>query len=553
MKKKGAVFGIVGVVILLAMVSILVASIAKKSSKSTSESSTSAPGADVNAGRPSLEDLAAQVTVKEATKKKGVVSFDNNNLYDELPEIDKYPLAVTGTGEVDIEIFTSGEKAGKDNDSWLIDVANAFNASGVTLANGKAVSMSVRSVPSGTAADYIISNKYVPDLYTPSNTLFGEYARTNGGELEIYDERLVGNTAGILVKKGTYSDFASVIKAVQDNKINVGYTNPQTSATGLNLLLTLLKDGTENFTSFNENIPYVAYTTQQMRDSASNGSLDGMLTEYQAYINDENLTSIYDFIPFGVRHDNPVYICNKSSKSEDELEAVKLVVDFCKSGDMQRIATDKGFNANDDYKSELSFSGAEVTQGLITYKKEKDNGRDIIAVFVADCSGSMDGEPMMQLKNSLSNGLSYINENNYVGLITYSSDVVVELPIEQLDLNQRAYFQGAIDNMDANGGTSTYEALVIAAKMIEEKRAELPDAKCMVLLLSDGYANGYMELRDIQDAVKDTGIPVYTISYGDDADKAALSSISGINEAASINDDSDDIVYKLKSLFNSQL
>ena len=553
MKKKGAVFGIVGVVILLAMVSILVASIAKKSSKSTSESSTSAPSADVNAGRPSLEDLAAQVTVKEATKKKGVVSFDNNNLYDELPEIDKYPLAVTGTGEVDIEIFTSGEKAGKDNDSWLIDVANAFNASGVTLANGKAVSMSVRSVPSGTAADYIISNKYVPDLYTPSNTLFGEYAKTNGGELEIYDERLVGNTAGILVKKGTYSDFASVIKAVQDNKINVGYTNPQTSATGLNLLLTLLKDGTENFTSFNENIPYVAYTTQQMRDSASNGSLDGMLTEYQAYINDENLTSIYDFIPFGVRHDNPVYICNKSSKSEDELEAVKLVVDFCKSADMQRIATDKGFNANDDYKSELSFSGAEVTQGLITYKKEKDNGRDIIAVFVADCSGSMDGEPMMQLKNSLSNGLSYINENNYVGLITYSSDVVVELPIEQLDLNQRAYFQGAIDNMDANGGTSTYEALVIAAKMIEDKRAELPDAKCMVLLLSDGYANGYMELRDIQDAVKDTGIPVYTISYGDDADKAALSSISGINEAASINADSDDIVYKLKSLFNSQL
>ena len=553
MKKKGAVFGIVGVVILLAMVSILVASIAKKSSKSTSESGTSAPSADVNAGRPSLEDLAAQVTVKEATKKKGVVSFDNNNLYDELPEIDKYPLAVTGTGEVDIEIFTSGEKAGKDNDSWLIDVANTFNASGVTLANGKAVSMSVRSVPSGTAADYIISNKYVPDLYTPSNTLFGEYAKTNGGELEIYDERLVGNTAGILVKKGTYSDFASVIKAVQDNKINVGYTNPQTSATGLNLLLTLLKDGTENFTSFNENIPYVAYTTQQMRDSASNGSLDGMLTEYQAYINDENLTSIYDFIPFGVRHDNPVYICNKSSKSEDELEAVKLVVDFCKSADMQRIATDKGFNANDDYKSELSFSGAEVTQGLITYKKEKDNGRDIIAVFVADCSGSMDGEPMMQLKNSLSNGLSYINENNYVGLITYSSDVVVELPIEQLDLNQRAYFQGAIDNMDANGGTSTYEALVIAAKMIEEKRAELPDAKCMVLLLSDGYANGYMELRDIQDAVKDTGIPVYTISYGDDADKAALSSISGINEAASINADSDDIVYKLKSLFNSQL
>ena len=551
--KNNKMLGVAGVVILLAMIAVLVTSIVMKSSKNNETTESTNAQTEQSGRQLTLDELANRVDVKEATKKKGTVSFDNNNLYDELPEIDKYPLAVEGTGDVDIEIFTSGEKAGKDNDSWLIDVANAFNSSGKTLANGKVVSMSVRSVASGTAADYIIANKYVPDLYTPSNTLFGEYAKTNGGNLEIYDERLVGNTAGILVKKGAYSDFDSVIKAVQNNEINVGYTNPQTSATGLNLLLTLLKDGTENFTKFNENIPYVAYTTQQMRDSASNGSLDGMLTEYQAYINDENLTSIYDFIPFGVRHDNPVYICNKNSMTEDELEAVKIVVDFCKSSEMQNLATSKGFNANDDYKSELSFSGAEVTQGLLTYKKEKDNGKDIIAVFVADCSGSMAGEPMLQLKNSLSNGLSYINENNYVGLISYSSDVVVELPIDKLDLNQRAYFQGAIDYMDANGSTSTYEAVVIAAKMIEEKKAELPDAKCMIILLSDGYANGYFEIDDIQGVIKDTGIPVYTISYGDDADKAALSSISGINEAASINADSDDIVYKLKSLFNSQL
>ena len=109
----------------------------------------------------------------------------------------------------------------------------------------------------------------------------------------------------------------------------MGYTNPQTSATGLNLLLTLLQDGEDNFTKFNSNIPYVAYTTQQMRDSASNGTLDAMLSEYQAYINDSNLVSMYDFIAFGVRHDNPVYICNKSGKSASELEAIQLVVDYC--------------------------------------------------------------------------------------------------------------------------------------------------------------------------------------------------------------------------------
>ena len=548
MEKKSKSIIVVGILVVLIMLGVLIGAIASKAGKNADS-----PGGIIAKSGKSLDDLEKKVTVRQATPTKGVVSFDNNSLYDELPDINKYPLAVTGNGDIDIEIFTSGEKAGKGDDSWLIDVAEQFNKSGKKLDNGKTISMSVRSVASGTAADYIISNKYVPDLYTPSNTLFGEYAIVNGGSLEMYEERLVGNTAGILVKKGTYSDFDSIIKAVQDNQINVGYTNPQTSATGLNLLLTLLEGGTENFTSFNANIPYVAYTTQQMRDSASNGSLDGMLTEYQAYINDANLTSIYDFIPFGVRHDNPVYICNSSSKTQDELDAIRIVVDYCKSPEMQKIATSKGFNANDDYKSSLSFSGAQVTQGLETYKKEKDNGKDIIAVFVADCSGSMDGEPMRQLKSSLSNGMQYINDNNYIGLVSYDNDVTIELPIAQLDLNQRSYLQGAIDNLYANGSTYTYEAIVVAAKMIEEAAKDHPDAKCMIILLSDGYANGRFDIDDISDAIRDTGIPIHTISYGDDADKNSLGQIANINEAATSNADSDDIIYKLKSLFNSQL
>ena len=46
-------------------------------------------------------------------------------------------------------------------------------------------------------------------------------------------------------------------------------------------------------------------------------------------------------------------------------------------------------------------------------------------------------------------------------------------------------------------------------------------------------------------------IPIYTIGYN--ADIPALESISSINEAANINADSDDVIYKLKNLFNSSL
>lgn len=540
----------VGVLMIIVMVAVIIGVVVKRAGN------ISSGGGGISGTKKdmTLDEMYNELDVEQATPVKGTVTLDTPDLYDELPEIDKYPLSVEGSGDVDIEIFTSGEKAGKDNDSWLIDVASSFNSSDVKTSDGKTVSISVRSVPSGTAADYIISGKYLPDLYTPSNTLFGEYAISNNGSLELYADRLVGNTAGILVKKDSgYTTADEVIKAVQDNKITMGYTNPQTSATGLNLLLTLLQGGDDNFTKFNANIPYVAYTTQQMRDSASNGTLDAMLSEYQAYINDNNLTSMYDFIAFGVRHDNPVYICNKSGKTAAELEGVKLVVDYCKSDEMQKIAAQKGFNANDDYTSAEEFSGAQVTQGLKTYKKTKDNGKDIIAVFVADCSGSMDGDPMNQLKNSLTNGAQYINDNNYVGLVSYSNSVTIEVPIAQFDLNQRSYFQGAVNNLIASGGTASYDAVVVAVKMITEAKAQHPDAKCMLFLLSDGYANNGYSMDEITSALRTSGIPVYTIGYGDDADTGELARLSGINEAASINADSDDIIYKIKSLFNSQL
>ncbi len=540
----------VGVLMIIVMVAVIIGVVVKRAGN------ISSGGGGISGTKQdmTLDEMYNELDVEQATPVKGTVTLDTPDLYDELPEIDKYPLSVEGSGDVDIEIFTSGEKAGKDNDSWLIDVASSFNSSDVKTSDGKTVSMSVRLVPSGTAADYIISGKYLPDLYTPSNTLFGEYAISNNGSLELYADRLVGNTAGILVKKDSgYTTADEVIKAVQDNKITMGYTNPQTSATGLNLLLTLLRGGDDNFTKFNANIPYVAYTTQQMRDSASNGTLDAMLSEYQAYINDNNLTSMYDFIAFGVRHDNPVYICNKSGKTAAELEGVKLGVDYCKSDEMQKIAAQKGFNANDDYTSAEEFSGAQVTQGLKTYKKTKDNGKDIIAVFVADCSGSMDGDPMNQLKNSLTNGAQYINDNNYVGLVSYSNSVTIEVPIAQFDLNQRSYFQGAVNNLIASGGTASYDAVVVAVKMITEAKAQHPDAKCMLFLLSDGYANNGYSMDEITSALRTSGIPVYTIGYGDDADTGELARLSGINEAASINADSDDIIYKIKSLFNSQL
>ncbi|MBR6403839.1 MAG: VWA domain-containing protein [Eubacterium sp.] len=512
----------------------------------------------------SVASMLKHIKVTEADPVKASISLDDSSLYDELPEITKYPLSVDANADVVLEVMTSPEKAGESYESWLIDVAKNFNNERKTTSGGKTIGIQVRSVTSGLAADYIISNKHTPQMFTPSNYLWGEYVNANGGNITVKKERLVGNTAGLLIDKNSqYKTYDDIINAVQSGQINIGYTNPQTSSTGMNLLLSILHSGDaenlfsdagiQNFTKFQQNIPFVAYNTMQMRDSAQKGTLDGMILEYQTYINEPNVNKIYDFIPFGVRHDNPLYVVNQDYLSADEIDGINQFADYCLNPASQEIATKYGFNANDDYKTDMAFSGSEVNKALEMYKANKDNGKDIIAVFVADCSGSMYGDPIMQLKQSLSNGMQYIKENNYVGLVSYSDDVTIEVPIAKFDMNQKAYFQGGINRLTANGSTASYDAVVVAMNMIEEAKKDHPDAKAMIFLLSDGYQNVGYSLNTLKPALKESTLPVYTISYTSDADKDAMRELSEVNEAATINADSEDIVYKIKSLFNSQM
>ena len=153
----------------------------------------------------------------------------------------------------------------------------------------------------------------------------------------------------------------------------------------------------------------------------------------------------------------------------------------------------------------------------------------------------MDGDPLTRLQTSLLSASQYINSNNYIGLVTYSNDVTVNLPIKQFDLDQRS----------ASGSTCTYDAVLQGLKMLHDAKADIPDAKLMLFVLSDGETNVGCSLNKIQNIVSAYKIPIYTISYNENVNE--LSKLSEINEAASINANSEDVVYKLSSLFNAQM
>lgn len=515
-----------------------------------------------------IEKMVKNINVYEGTPRKSAVDLAPTDKASEIPDIEKYPLSVEGRGAINVEIFVSPEKSGTGTDGWMNEIAQRFNDEKYQI-NGQTVSVSIRNVSSGLAVDYITSGKYVPEAFSPSNAFWGEMVKAQNVTINTVAERTVGNVAGVLLSKDKQKEIVSeygsvnmksIVEATVANQISMGYTNPLSSSTGLNFLVSTLytydandilsTTAIDGFNEFQNNVPFVSYTTIQMRDAADSGTLDGFVLEYQTYENSADIKRDYEFTPFGARHDNPLY--SVGTISSEEAQTLKMFAEYCANDESQKLATKYGFNGLDNYKSELpTVDGSTLVSAQKLWKENKDGGKEIIAVFVADVSGSMDGEPLAMLKDSLINGMKYINTDHYIGLVSYSTDVTINLPIAKFDLNQQAYFKGAVEDLNANGSTATMDGIIVALDMLEKAMIEHPNAKPMLFVLSDGDSNRGHSLKDLQTPLQTLGIPVYTIGYNADID--ALSTISSINEAASINADSDDVVYKLKCLFDSNL
>lgn len=560
LKKNNVIAVAVGIVVLVVVVFVGL-TVTQNMGKSSQE---------VNAEQAikNVSEMAQRVNAKTGKPVKSAVVYDDAEVTAaELPDINTREVVTKATTDTSIEIFAVSNVAGTDSDAWLADMAKQFNASGATV-DGKPVSVSVRKVASGEIVDYIVSGAATPDAVCISNDLWLEIMKARGVPVNIVRESMVRDVAGILLDQEHYDaiiaeygavDMRSITESVAKGDLAFGYTNPFTSSTGMNFLASTLvrydpanplsDTAAKGFQSFQANVPLVSTTTQQMVNASRNGTLNGFVNEYQVYSKDDALKANYTFTPFGYRHDYPFATV---TNDETANQIAELFAQYCDANGAELAAKD-GFNGMDSYVCEQApMDGNTLIAAESFYKQNKDS-RPVVCVFVADTSGSMSGASLTALKNSLVNGMKYINEDNYVGLVSYNSDVTIELPIAKFDrINQQPLFKGAVENLNAVGQTATYDAIAVAADMVNKQLEATPDAKPMIFVLSDGQENGSMyKLSDITPVLRGLGYPVYTIGYNANID--ALKQIADINEAASIDANTDDVAYQLKTLFNANM
>lgn len=557
-EEKTSTFAIIMIVIIA--VALIIGLFAIMGSSSNEQSTVS-----YNDAKSELDALLSKVDIQENNDVKVDIDLESSEV--SLPDISKYPLSVEGRGELNVEIVTSTEKGGNGTDGWINEVAKKFNSSNQKI-DGKSVTVSIRPIASGLARDYLTTGTYVPEGFTPSNTFWIDMLDSKNLELTKIEDSLIGNTAGFLLKEDKYNqiiekygevNLSTILKANQELGITIGYTSPYASSTGLNMLVNMLytfdnenllsETAIKGLNELQKNSPPVALTTAQMRESAASGLIDVMTMEYQAYINEPKLSS-YKYVPMGVRHDSPLY--GVKQLSEEQIQALKLFSNYCKNNESQSLGNKYGFNAYPEYQSQnIDLTGAQLYTAQSIWKTNKSGGRPIIAVFVTDVSGSMEGKPITSLRSGLVAASQYIDETNYIGLISYANKVTVELPIDKFTGQQRAKFNGATKSLVVGGNTNTYTAVLQALKMIDDKKQEVPDARGVIFLLSDGDQNSGYSLSKIKTVVEGMEIPIHCISYN--GGSSELEEVSKINEASLTNADDQDVGYQLRMIFNSEL
>jgi len=525
-----------------------------------------------------LQDKVSGVDWSEeiVQRKANVQLGKKADITETLPPINQFPMAVAAAGgfnDVTVEIFASTEKSGTGTDGWMTDVAKAFNDAGIKLADGRRVQVEIRKIASGTGYEFIASRKYLPDAFSPSNHLWIRMAQSHGVAMTPVREKTVVNLAGVVMKTSMADklkssrgavDIKSLIDAVLQGDMAMGYTNPFASSTGLNFLVSVLAtfaDGDEGkmlspevvsaFEAFQKGVPFVGETTLQLRESVRNdGSLDAFVMEYQTFVKTAELQTGYVFLPFGYPHENPIYAVG--SLPPEKLEALEAFAKFAEQPKARAMAAEYGFNP--PMKLDQAYplpSGGTLVQAQQIWKTKKDAGRAVAAVFLCDVSGSMVGPRLEGVREALMQGADFISPENSIGLVVFSDRVRTLLPIRKFNINQKASFVAAAEDLTAGGNTAMYDGIAAALSMLAKAKEADPGIKPVLFVLTDGETNNGLYFDDMQAIIKGLRVPIYTIGYEANFDE--LKRLSGLVEAATINAGEGEIRYKIGSLLNAQM
>lgn len=245
-------------------------------------------------------------------------------------------------------------------------------------------------------------------------------------------------------------------------------------------------------------------------------------------------------------HDHPFAIPNAPWVTDEQRRAAEVFTQYFLTKEVQQKVMEAGFRpANKDVPLAYPISAetgvdpdqpktllpvpdpaviAAVQQSWQLVKKQAD------IVILIDTSGSMrDEDKIGQAKEAARIFLEDQAGKNNVGLVRFSSDVEVLVPLGAMESN-RAEILDAIDRLEARGNTSLYDAVLASVEKL--RNTSDPERIQAIVLLSDGQdTSSQRSLNDVVRLLQEvrnsrTPVLVIPVAYGSDADINALNAIA---------------------------
>lgn len=221
--------------------------------------------------------------------------------------------------------------------------------------------------------------------------------------------------------------------------------------------------------------------------------------------------------------------------SAEEKEAAEKIVEFMRTPEVQTIAVNLGLrpatpgvslgnkfssqfgvNPNPTYES-YRPPKPEVVEAMVkswqTYAKKPS----LVAVVI-DTSGSMSGNKLSSVQNTLLNYINNLGPKEQIALISFNSEIREPVIIQGTPEGKNKGIQ-YIGKLNANGGTRLYDTALFARNWLRKNLQ--PDAINAVLILTDGEDSGSkISLSKLEQELQKSGfntderIAFFTIGYG---------------------------------------
>lgn len=192
-------------------------------------------------------------------------------------------------------------------------------------------------------------------------------------------------------------------------------------------------------------------------------------------------------------------------------------------------SNDVGIKIHCATKTVNALEALEVTT-LVTIKAPSSTtssayrpGVDLVAVL--DCSGSMSGEKISLLRQTLVAAVEVLNPHDRLSIIKFETSPARLTPLQCMNESGKLAAREAILQLSADGGTNIKAALSMATAVVAQRRSRNP--VCSILLLSDGQdGTRGLAYRELVQQARDAGASVSSVGYGADHDAGLLGAIA---------------------------